>query len=264
MTRTCVRDRFLSVSQRSFTSSALRQCFSIKTWPSSCRCSFSRTVFVSLKSSLPSLILAPRSSSGLLPPGHHHLQLQPAAERMGIHPLVQHDQPGHQGPTLRWTTCSPRCLLHLGWKRLFSQDVMFFANCPAATWPQFGEMLSWQFLAAAKRELAEEQLQMIARKLFGTTAILSSFVRSMTASIHVCRNIWLFWDNSQVICLISVGIKNVYDNCNVAWSKFTKVRIFTIIIFQNDWHWFFCHFYCKSSTIKRHQSVLGPLYCRAI
>lgn len=148
---------------------------------------FSRTVFVSWKSSLPPLILAPRSSSGLLPPGHHHLQLQPAAERLGIHPLVQHDQPGHQGPTLRWTTRSPRCLLHLGWKRLFSQDVMFFANCPAATWPQFGEMLSWQFLAAAKRELAEEQLQMIARKLFGTTAILSSFVRSMTASIHVCK-----------------------------------------------------------------------------
>lgn len=124
--------------------------------------------------------------------------------------------------------------LHLGWKRLFSQDVMFFANCPAATWPQFGEMLSWQFLTAAKRELAEEQLQMIARKLFGTTLILSSCVRSMTASIHVCRNIWLFWDNSRVISFISIGIKTNYDNCNVAWSKFTKVRIFTVMTTANS------------------------------
>lgn len=49
---------------------------------------------------------------------------------------------------------------------------MFFANCPAATWPQFGEMLSWQFLAAADRGLVEEQLEMIARKLFGKSLIL--------------------------------------------------------------------------------------------
>uniref|UniRef100_H3DAR7 Signal transducer and activator of transcription n=1 Tax=Tetraodon nigroviridis TaxID=99883 RepID=H3DAR7_TETNG len=73
------------------------------------------------------------------------------------------------------------------WFNMISQDtkdVMFFANCPAATWPQFGEMLSWQFLAAADRGLAEEQLEMIARKLF--------------------------------------GIKQDYNNCNVSWSKFSK------------------------------------------
>lgn len=55
---------------------------------------------------------------------------------------------------------------------------MFFANCPTATWPQFGEMLSWQFAAAAGRGLEEEQLEMIARKLFGKSPILSSFVSS--------------------------------------------------------------------------------------
>lgn len=54
---------------------------------------------------------------------------------------------------------------------------MFFTNSPAATWPQFAEMLSWQFLAAAKRGLTEDQQQMIARKLFGTTKSLSFFVR---------------------------------------------------------------------------------------
>uniref|UniRef100_A0A674MBB3 Signal transducer and activator of transcription n=1 Tax=Takifugu rubripes TaxID=31033 RepID=A0A674MBB3_TAKRU len=73
------------------------------------------------------------------------------------------------------------------WFNMISQDtkdVMFFTNCPAATWPQFAEMLSWQFLAAAKRGLTEDQQQMIARKLF--------------------------------------GIKQDYDNCNVAWSKFSK------------------------------------------
>lgn len=73
------------------------------------------------------------------------------------------------------------------WFNMISQDtkdVVFFANCPVATWPQFGEMLSWQFLAAAGRGLVEEQLGMIARKLF--------------------------------------GIKQEYSNCNVTWSKFSK------------------------------------------
>lgn len=61
---------------------------------------------------------------------------------------------------------------------------MFFANCPAATWPQFGEMLSWQFLAAAGRGLVEEQLEMISRKLFGKSPILSPFVRSVPACVN--------------------------------------------------------------------------------
>ena len=33
---------------------------------------------------------------GLLHPSGHHLQLQPAAERLGVGPLVQHAQSGHQ------------------------------------------------------------------------------------------------------------------------------------------------------------------------
>ncbi|XP_070813978.1 signal transducer and activator of transcription 2 isoform X2 [Chaetodon trifascialis] len=73
------------------------------------------------------------------------------------------------------------------WFNMVSQntkDVMFFANCPAATWPQFGEMLSWQFLSATKRGLNDDQLVMIADKLFGK--------------------------------------KQNYDNCKVAWSKFSK------------------------------------------
>uniref|UniRef100_A0A4W6EJE4 Signal transducer and activator of transcription n=1 Tax=Lates calcarifer TaxID=8187 RepID=A0A4W6EJE4_LATCA len=67
---------------------------------------------------------------------------------------------------------------------LDTKDVMFFANCPAATWPQFGEMLSWQFLSATKRGLNADQLQMIAHRLFGK--------------------------------------QKDYDTCKVAWSKFSK------------------------------------------
>ncbi|XP_059185081.1 signal transducer and activator of transcription 2 isoform X1 [Centropristis striata] len=67
---------------------------------------------------------------------------------------------------------------------LDTKDAMFFANSPAASWPQFGEMLSWQFLSATKRGLNEDQLEMIARRLFG---------------------------NQQN-----------YDTCKVTWSKFSK------------------------------------------
>ncbi|MEQ2314147.1 hypothetical protein AMECASPLE_009166 [Ameca splendens] len=64
------------------------------------------------------------------------------------------------------------------------KDVMFFANVPAAPWPQFGEMLSWQFLSATKRGLDDDQRNMIAHKLFGK--------------------------------------QQNYDICKVTWSKFTK------------------------------------------
>ncbi|KAM8757577.1 signal transducer and activator of transcription 2 isoform 2-T2 [Acanthopagrus schlegelii] len=73
------------------------------------------------------------------------------------------------------------------WFNMISQDtkdVLFFANTPSAAWPQFGEMLSWQFLSATKRGLNDAQLEMIAHRLFGK--------------------------------------KQSYDNCQVAWSKFSK------------------------------------------
>uniref|UniRef100_A0A8D3D8Y6 Signal transducer and activator of transcription n=1 Tax=Scophthalmus maximus TaxID=52904 RepID=A0A8D3D8Y6_SCOMX len=73
------------------------------------------------------------------------------------------------------------------WFNMLSQDtkdLMFFANSPAATWPQFGEMLSWQFLSATKRGLNDAQLEMIAHRLFGN--------------------------------------QMNYDTCTVAWSKFSK------------------------------------------
>uniref|UniRef100_A0A087XZL1 Signal transducer and activator of transcription n=1 Tax=Poecilia formosa TaxID=48698 RepID=A0A087XZL1_POEFO len=64
------------------------------------------------------------------------------------------------------------------------KDVMFFATVPAAPWPQFGEMLSWQFLSATKRGLDDDQRKMIAHKLFGK--------------------------------------QQNYDICQVTWSKFSK------------------------------------------
>ncbi|XP_077384734.1 signal transducer and activator of transcription 2 isoform X2 [Festucalex cinctus] len=67
---------------------------------------------------------------------------------------------------------------------LDTKDVLFFAKSPVATWPQFGEMLSWQFLSATKRGLNDGQLEMIAQRLFGK--------------------------------------QQSYDICSVAWSKFSK------------------------------------------
>uniref|UniRef100_A0A1A8C6H1 Signal transducer and activator of transcription n=1 Tax=Nothobranchius kadleci TaxID=1051664 RepID=A0A1A8C6H1_NOTKA len=73
------------------------------------------------------------------------------------------------------------------WFNMLSQDpkdVKFFANVPAAPWPQFADMLSWQFLSATKRGLDDAQLGMIAHKLFGK--------------------------------------QQNYDICKVPWSRFTK------------------------------------------
>ncbi|XP_077459194.1 signal transducer and activator of transcription 2 [Stigmatopora argus] len=73
------------------------------------------------------------------------------------------------------------------WFNMLSQDtkdLMFFASSPAANWPQFGEMLSWQFLSATQRGLNETQLEMIANRLFGK--------------------------------------QPNYDICNVAWPTFSK------------------------------------------
>uniref|UniRef100_A0A668A8T4 Signal transducer and activator of transcription n=1 Tax=Myripristis murdjan TaxID=586833 RepID=A0A668A8T4_9TELE len=66
-------------------------------------------------------------------------------------------------------------------------DITFFANCPAAMWPQLGEMLSWQFLSATKRGLEPEQLDMIAYKLFGK--------------------------------------QQNYDSCKMTWSRFSKENV---------------------------------------
>lgn len=55
---------------------------------------------------------------------------------------------------------------------VLAQDVMFFVNAPSAPWPRFGEMLSWQFLAATKLGLNADQLEMIAQKLFGKSCVL--------------------------------------------------------------------------------------------
>uniref|UniRef100_A0AAQ5X0S1 Signal transducer and activator of transcription n=1 Tax=Amphiprion ocellaris TaxID=80972 RepID=A0AAQ5X0S1_AMPOC len=76
------------------------------------------------------------------------------------------------------------------WFNMLSQDpkdVVFFASSPAAPWPQFGEMLSWQFLSATKLGLNPDQLEMIAHRLFGK--------------------------------------QPNYDTYKVAWSKFSKENL---------------------------------------
>lgn len=65
--------------------------------------------------------------------------------------------------------------------------VTFFESCPVATWPQFGEMLSWQFLSCGKRGLNSDQLETLAIKLFGK--------------------------------------QQSYDNCTISWSRFSKESI---------------------------------------
>uniref|UniRef100_A0A672K6R0 Signal transducer and activator of transcription n=1 Tax=Sinocyclocheilus grahami TaxID=75366 RepID=A0A672K6R0_SINGR len=65
-----------------------------------------------------------------------------------------------------------------------SKNVKFFETSPAATWPQFGEMLSWQFLSCGKRGLDNDQLETLAIKLFGK--------------------------------------QQSYDSCKISWTKFSK------------------------------------------
>lgn len=168
---------------------------------------------------------------------------------------------------------------------------MFFANCPTATWTQFGEMLSWQFLSATKRGLNEDQLEMIAHKLFGkhcSHLLFSNFwskhedwkdkdkgwlyltCDDLIDVVNVIQFTWLHLKVVQVnslcnvICvqmcflsqtrlsflclrscaaltnqflaneclfsthLVLPGKQQQYDNCKVAWSKFSKVREFYV------------------------------------
>uniref|UniRef100_A0A673YVG8 Signal transducer and activator of transcription n=1 Tax=Salmo trutta TaxID=8032 RepID=A0A673YVG8_SALTR len=67
------------------------------------------------------------------------------------------------------------------------KNLLFFANCPVATWPQLGEMLSWQFLSSTTRGLESNQLDMIAHKLFGK--------------------------------------QQSYDACKISWTKFSKENV---------------------------------------
>uniref|UniRef100_A0A8C1SRV9 Signal transducer and activator of transcription n=1 Tax=Cyprinus carpio TaxID=7962 RepID=A0A8C1SRV9_CYPCA len=67
------------------------------------------------------------------------------------------------------------------------ENVKFFETSPAATWPQFGEMLSWQFLSCGKRCLHNDQLETLAIKLFGK--------------------------------------QQSYDNCKISWTKFSKENL---------------------------------------
>uniref|UniRef100_A0A671RYZ6 Signal transducer and activator of transcription n=1 Tax=Sinocyclocheilus anshuiensis TaxID=1608454 RepID=A0A671RYZ6_9TELE len=67
------------------------------------------------------------------------------------------------------------------------KNVKFFETSPAATWPQFGEMLSWQFLSCGKRGLDSDQLETLAIKLFGK--------------------------------------QQSYDSCKISWTKFSKENL---------------------------------------
>ncbi|XP_026851952.2 signal transducer and activator of transcription 2 isoform X2 [Electrophorus electricus] len=71
--------------------------------------------------------------------------------------------------------------------RADSKNLLFFASSPTASWSQFGEMLSWQFLSCGKRGLNSDQLDTIAQKLFGK--------------------------------------QKSYDNCKISWTKFSKENI---------------------------------------
>uniref|UniRef100_A0A672Q3P9 Signal transducer and activator of transcription n=1 Tax=Sinocyclocheilus grahami TaxID=75366 RepID=A0A672Q3P9_SINGR len=67
------------------------------------------------------------------------------------------------------------------------KNIKFFETSPAATWLQFGEMLSWQFLSCGKRGLDNDQLETLAIKLFGK--------------------------------------QPSYDNCKITWTKFSKENL---------------------------------------
>ncbi|XP_051567605.1 signal transducer and activator of transcription 1-alpha/beta-like isoform X1 [Myxocyprinus asiaticus] len=76
------------------------------------------------------------------------------------------------------------------WFNMLCSDlkkVKFFESSPVASWSQFGEMLSWQFLSCGKRGLDNDQLETLAIKLFGK--------------------------------------QQSYDNCKISWARFSKENI---------------------------------------
>ncbi|XDV35626.1 hypothetical protein PO909_005534 [Leuciscus waleckii] len=67
------------------------------------------------------------------------------------------------------------------------KNIKFFEGSPPASWAQFGEMLSWQFLSSGKRGLYSDQLETLAIKLFGK--------------------------------------QQSYDHCTIPWAKFSKENL---------------------------------------
>lgn len=67
------------------------------------------------------------------------------------------------------------------------KNIKFFEGSPPASWPQFGEMLSWQFLSSGKHGLDNDQLETLAIKLFGK--------------------------------------QQSYDHCMIPWAKFSKENL---------------------------------------
>ncbi|KAM9800417.1 signal transducer and activator of transcription 2 [Syngnathus typhle] len=98
------------------------------------------------------------------------------------------------------------------WFNLLSQDpkdVTFFANSPAATWPQFGEMLSWQFLFA-ERGLNDAQLEMIAHRLFGKQQSYenSSITWSKFSKENSPETFWVWFDS--IVVMVETYLKNLW------------------------------------------------------
>uniref|UniRef100_A0A4W4EYY9 Signal transducer and activator of transcription n=1 Tax=Electrophorus electricus TaxID=8005 RepID=A0A4W4EYY9_ELEEL len=74
--------------------------------------------------------------------------------------------------------------------RADSKNLLFFASSPTASWSQFGEMLSWQFLSCGKRGLNSDQLDTIAQKLFGE---LPSYHSADVASENIRDTNFTLW-----------------------------------------------------------------------
>ncbi|XP_051933000.1 signal transducer and activator of transcription 2 isoform X2 [Hippocampus zosterae] len=91
-----------------------------------------------------------------------------------------------------------------------TKDMMFFAQTPAATWPQFGEMLSWQFLSATQLGLNDAQLEMIAHRLFGKQQ--SYNICSVTWSKFSKENspdtFWVWFDS--IVVMVKTYLENLW------------------------------------------------------
>ncbi|XP_057701199.1 signal transducer and activator of transcription 2 isoform X2 [Corythoichthys intestinalis] len=99
------------------------------------------------------------------------------------------------------------------WFNMLSQDtkdLMFFANSPAATWPQFGEMLSWQFLSATKRGLNDAQLEMIANRLFGKQQSydICSVAWSTFSKENSPDTFWVWFDS--IVVMVKANLENLW------------------------------------------------------
>ncbi|XP_067316095.1 signal transducer and activator of transcription 2 isoform X1 [Pseudorasbora parva] len=98
------------------------------------------------------------------------------------------------------------------------KNIKFFEGSPAASWAQFGEMLSWQFLSSGKRGLDNEQLETLAIKLFGKQQSYdhcmipwAKFSKENLPDTNFTLWVWL----DGILNLVKVYLSDLWSDCSI-------------------------------------------------